>query len=76
MKTTVEFFSHHYGQCVIHVDDGVKYKCGQGDIHELFYKLLGNNIQDEYIDGCTIFELNSKQLTILTNYFADKDEDI
>ena len=76
MKTTVEFFTSHYGQCYIHIDNGPNYHCGQGDIHKLLFNLLGNRIQNEYIDGCTIFALSPSQLKIVINYFAQKEKDI
>ena len=69
MKRTIEFFTHSYGSCTIHIEDERSVlDCGEHDIHTIFSDLLGKRICEEYADGCTIFQVSDAQIEKIKTY--------
>ncbi len=66
---TVEYRKHSYHYIITIADRGVQYNCSQSDIYDIFYDGLGKKIQNQYVDGITIFRLGKKQVQTIINFF-------
>lgn len=67
MMQKIEFRHGFYGRSSISGDD-FYLTCGATDIHDLFMYKLGARVQRQYIDGCTIFLLGSRQIDVIKKH--------